>query len=83
MENKINKVIAGLVLVLLFAAPGFTMEPEVSLSLGRYAKADDYLEELYGHNGNITCAGAALYLTEKIGIFIDVSSMSARAQSTI
>lgn len=83
MENKIDKAIVGLMMVLFLAAPVFSLEPELNLSIGRYAKADDYLVELYGKSNNIPCAGAVLYLTEKIGIFIDVSFMSARAQSTM
>jgi hypothetical protein len=84
MAKKIKKrIITGLMMMFFFVSSGIALELELNLSVGRYAKADEYFKELYGKSGNIPGAGVVLYLNEHTGLFVDMNFLSARGSSTI
>lgn len=82
MAKKFKICIWAALMLMLFASRAFALEIEVNLSFGSYAKADDYLKQLYGKNNTISGFGTSLYLTKHIGLFFDTDFMSAGGVST-
>ncbi|MCK5058748.1 MAG: hypothetical protein KAT34_19020 [Candidatus Aminicenantes bacterium] len=85
-ENKRKMIkrgiLTGLIIIVIFAVPGFSLEWQVNLSYGSYAKADDYLEEFYEKISGIPGVGASLFFNKKVGFFIDAHFISASGRST-
>jgi len=85
-ENKREKIkkgiLPGLIIILIFAVPGFSLEWQANLSYGNYAKADDYLEEFYDKISGMPGVGASLFFNKKIGLFMDAHFVSTSGRST-
>ena len=85
-ENKREKIkkgiLPGLIIIVIFVVPGFSLEWQANLSYGNYAKADDYLEEFYDKISGMPGVGASLFFNKKIGLFMDAHFVSTSGRST-
>lgn len=82
-RNKIKKgILSGLLIIMIFAVPVFSLEWQAYLSYGNYAKADDYLEEFYDKISGMPGVGASLFFNKKIGLFMDAHFISTSGLST-
>jgi hypothetical protein len=87
-EKTIRKTIrktmlTGFMAILLaIAIPVFSMEVEVNLSFGSYAKGDEYFKEFYAGKTNMPCLGVSLFLSKYIAVYVDAGMISASGKSS-
>lgn len=81
-KKKKKMILIGIIMLLFLTFVAFPLEFELNLSLGSYAKADDYLKQLYEMKSTIPGFGASLYLSKKVGFFVDAHFISGTGQST-
>lgn len=77
-----RRILSGLMMAVIFVLPGFSVEWQVNLSYGNYAKADDNLKDFYDKISGVPGVGASLFFNKNIGLFMDAQFISTSGRST-